>query len=463
MEAQWFTALPEKIKRQHFSKEEQILLTKQCEAVILDPADEALVRTSSKVSHVTALREGAVSTLPALSHHSPRPNIRASLNSERRASDPTTVTSMSPSPEVSTWQPCRPSVNRGVDPKPFARSPSAAVGKPSMQLRRSLSLTAPNYARRPSLSQEIHTVFYRDEDVRKKLRLYLGSPQKFDEAVEYGFPSTTPSVDDNIDPLDSSLQQSSLDSRVLDNDLQKFLAGNGDSLSFLDIPDEASTFLEDEDENGVGHGLDNLIDDLIDEYKEPLVADTSSVSDLDGPTTPSWESADLFEDDFEMVGPTPGHYLASKKPSLASLRSSPIPPPPKAIPTLARQPAVIEPLNTRSNTDKPLPPSPADDDAATPRARKPSRADFYERALLSDREMTLRLTLTRPELRASEREIYGWQTDIQRSRKLMQLGVDPLALDDLPPLAEDGSGAMGAFGVGKRGAVTKVWKMMGRR
>lgn len=449
--------LPEKIKRQQFSKEEQTVLTKQCETVILDPADEALVRTSSKVSHVTAAREGAVSTPPVPSHSSTRPGLRSSVDSERRASDPITAMSTSPYPDMPIRQLRRPSINHSGNSKALVRTPSVRAGKPSMQLKRSLSLTASSPARRPSMTQEIHTVFYQDEDVRKKLRLYLGSPQKFDEVIEFGFPSTMQSAEDDIDLLDSSLQQTSFNSRVLDNDVQKFLAGNGDSLSFLDIPDESSTFLEDSDEDGLDDGLDSLIDNLIDDYKDPLVTDTSSVSDVEAPSTPSSE----FEDDFEMVGPTPGHYLASKKPSLASLKSSATPAPAKITTPLARKPSIVEPLDIKSDTSKPLPPAPSDN--LTPRARKPSRTDFYERALLSNREMTLRLTLTRPELRASEEDIYGWQNDLQRSKKLIQLGVDPLALDDLPPLAEDECGALGAFGAGKRGAVTKVWKMMGRK
>ena len=56
-----------------------------------------------------------------------------------------------------------------------------------------------------------------------------------------------------------------------------------------------------------------------------------------------------------------------------------------------------------------------------------------------NREMTLRMTLTRPDLRADEEQLYGWQN---------QKGGDgdPFALEKLH-LSDDMTGAQGAFAV----------------
>ena len=304
--------------------------------------------------------------------------------------------------------------------------------------------------RRPSISQEARTVFYQDTEVRKKVRLYLGSPQKFDEAIEYGFPSSVQSTEDDIDPLEIPVSEPSPDSRILDTDLQRYLAGTQESLAFLDVSDESSTFFDEEEEDS------NTITKLIDEYRDSLVADTSSISDLEGPATPSSE----FDGQFEMVGPTPGHYLPSRKPSLASMQLSSASTSTPGSTPVSRRPSTVESIDTMLSTNKPLPPDPLD---LTPRARRPYVVDSVERELLLNREMTLRLTLTRPDLRADDEEIYGWQNNVQQSKKSRQLDTDPLALNDLPPFVEDGSGAMGAFAARKKGAVMKVWQLMGRK
>lgn len=54
-----------------------------------------------------------------------------------------------------------------------------------------------------------------------------------------------------------------------------------------------------------------------------------------------------------------------------------------------------------------------------------------------NREMTLRMTLTRPDLRADEEQLYGWQG--QKNIK-----DDPFALEDLP-LSDDMNGTKGPF------------------
>ncbi|OGM40005.1 putative vacuolar protein sorting protein [Aspergillus bombycis] len=98
------------------------------------------------------------------------------------------------------------SFNSGVS----GRKPTSAVSRQKAQpLRRSstfptapMNITARNSSSRPSPSQSQAHVprssissidpsaqYYQDPEARLKLRLYLASPQNFDEAVEFGFPA----------------------------------------------------------------------------------------------------------------------------------------------------------------------------------------------------------------------------------------------------------------------------------
>ena len=137
---------------------------------------------------------------------------------------------------------------------------------------------------------------YQDPEARLRLREYLGSSTKFDEALEYGFPSME---ERPIKPGVSHLK-----------------------LSF-DF-DKPRTFLDDEDKSSC--------------------SDDGSVADPESPRTPR----------------------AFDKPAA------------EAPPALTAFP-IAE-----------------------------SKADFLQ-APLSARDMTLRMTLTRPDLRANEDQMYGWQ------------------------------------------------------
>jgi len=82
---------------------------------------------------------------------------------------------------------------------------------------------------------------------------------------------------------------------------------------------------------------------------------------------------------------------------------------------------------------------------------------------LSGREMTLHLTLTRPELRITEDKLYSWQRT--QMSGVTVADSDPLALEPLP-INEDCTGAHGAFagqGGGRRKGLGRVWKSMRRR
>lgn len=189
-----------------------------------------------------------------------------------------------------------------------------------------------------------NAVYYQDPEARNKLRQYLASPQKFDEAVEFGFPSNSAPTSPEFDHFKSHFRSTS------NNDAQTFL--RDDVISFIDRYDE--------DSEG-----------------------ESSDAESESPVTPADANDDVFR------------YAAGTHSLFSSLDSSDLPP-----------------LDFKFRQCS-LPQDP-----------------------MANREMTLRMTLTRPDLRAPEEELYGWQDSHD----------DPLALEELPPATEDDTGAHGPFG-----------------
>lgn len=195
-----------------------------------------------------------------------------------------------------------------------------------------------------------------------KLRLYLASPQKFDEAIEFGFPSSAQPGLQSVSPSRPT------DAARANLDVQTFLRDDNVSLMESHFDDAAS-------------GADGTDDER----------DNS-------PATPSSST-----DPFQFIT-----QLTSTK--FSSFDSSTLPP-----------------LTLRDFTQ-----------------------ESHSQPPFAQREMTLRMTLTRPDLRAKEEELYGWQKPI--------IGKDPLALEDLPPAIDDVTGAHGAFAVNKcpKGIMSKL-------
>jgi hypothetical protein len=186
---------------------------------------------------------------------------------------------------------------------------------------------------------------YQDPEARKKLRVYLASPQKFDEAIEFGFPS--------VDALGGEKNKESA--------TQPKAKQRRDS---SDLSAALRTFLADDDDD-----------------KMSLNSDQASEADPDSPKTP--ETVD--------------------RPVLKPLRF---------------------PTDPVLSTQKPT--------------------DSYAQMPVSSREMTLRMTLTRPDLRANEDQIYGWQKPgfysstvaarrSQSSPLREELMIGPTFLADLNP------------------------------
>lgn len=210
------------------------------------------------------------------------------------------------------------------------------------------------------------TKYYQDPEARHKLRVYLASPSKFDEALEFGFPFL-----ESTDQLPRPRRPSIRRQRHTEPVGQTFY--DSENLSFLDALDSDSDGAE-------------------------------SLPEMDTPHTPS-----------DAMFSRNTHRLPISKPS-------------------------------SSDFDRPFPKAGGRSNAKP--TEQPHRQQPY---VLTgcNREMTLRMTLTRPDLRASEDLLYGPNDS------------DPLALEHLPTAA--GGHDIWDHGKENEGAVRKLWRKVSGR
>lgn len=357
IEASWFLTLPEKIRKKQFTRDEQVVLAGRLrESVILDAADEAIYKASRRASrNMTPLLD--TNTTPSVS--------RKSSDTYRSEKDESMAAVMYESfrwmdeeddldlklvlddyhanldgvviPTPNSTR--RPSFRRqmSISKMPFGRasfsslqprSPKTEASHHNRQKSKTLSLITPKHghAVNDSISSiDPNATHYQDPEARLKLRVYLASPQKFDEAIEFGFPSmdgvTSSSEDkENNPPRDSK---------------RSYSTDKGHSFLLNDI-DTASLFEDDTSMLDPESPLTPMEKDLGFRSHRASPSLTSGVKDSKG-------SVDLS-------------HLGITKPTLVKQQES------------------------------------------------------YTQAMAGSREMTLRMTLTRPDLRADETTLYGWQT-----------------------------------------------------
>ncbi|KAI9776594.1 MAG: hypothetical protein M1839_009498 [Geoglossum umbratile] len=397
-DAQWFLELPETIRRKHFTREEQVLLAGRCESIILDPADEALYKLGRKLNTSCA---SVVSTptsgffnesfdesfVGSFEKHQNSLEMNDSIRETFRWMDEDDELDLSLNyhnyVEKSTPLPVindssrRPSAVRrtfSLSNRPFRRNSSSSSNQvqlasfpqtPRTSYQRKDSI--PRHAPKLSISAtDKEAAYYQDPEARLKLRVYLASPQKFDEAIEFGFPAT--------------------DGQSTDNSTARPRPGRKQSTQ-----ETTRSFLD--DNNSLFRDLD----------------DASTIPETEQPLTPQ----------------TPREFEPNFRPSHSHLH---------------RQPSSSKPSSTDSHYN----------------VRQRIHGDSYLHAFAGSREMTLRMTLTRPDLRADESMLYGFQRNSKD---------DPLALEELPPMSEDTGGVIGPFGgpdgwgpPREDGIVKKLWK-----
>ncbi|KAK0703594.1 hypothetical protein B0T26DRAFT_604198, partial [Lasiosphaeria miniovina] len=221
----------------------------------------------------------------------------------------------------------RPGTKDTTSPTSPTHSPSGSASNPFGQTKRksrALSLITPKHSPQESITAfDPAAAHYQDPEARLKLRVYLASPQKFDEAIEFGFPS--------IDMFSGAPVPNDGGASQQRQERHKWTESSPNMRSFLAD--------EDDDE---------------DDDKLSLHSDQLSVADPDSPTTP--------------------HTLENKPTGLRHLRM------------VSADPAFLKDSSNRA-----------------------PEVGGYAQAPASSREMTLRMTLTRPDLRANDDQIYGWQ------------------------------------------------------
>lgn len=340
--------LPAKIREKHLTREEQLLLAKQLrESVILDAADEAIYRIGRRLTHqplTPVSREHDVqdSGMDKETHDDLYDCFRwLDEDEDLDLSLALDNSSHVPSGEFSVpRKERRPSFRRrlsisknyfgnrvsGDSSRPVTKDAVSVPPSPALSTFNSFPQHARRRSRAFSLITPKHTTHdsvtsidpaaahYQDPEARLKLRVYLSSPQKFDEAIEFGFPSHDPfPVDSDQEPQQSAYYA-------------------------LQSPSDQSEHLK-----------TFLADDRSSIYSEDM-----SMPDPESPKTPH----------------TFDH------------------PPPRSLPPASR-------------------------------GSQTKVSEGYAQVPVASREMTLRMTLTRPDLRACEEQIHGWSNSAyQPSSKL---------------------------------------------
>ncbi|KAI0489558.1 hypothetical protein F4859DRAFT_156279 [Xylaria cf. heliscus] len=226
----------------------------------------------------------------------------------------------------------RSSVSSRPDTKDSSCTEHAPIPAHSRRKSRALSLITPKHGPQPSIvSIDADAAHYQDPDARHKLRAYLASPQKFDEALQFGFPANT----DHSVMLSGALPRRS----------RSFSRG-----LFMASSEKLKTFLADDHSS--------------------IYSEETSIPDSESPRTPH---------------------------------------------TPETQPQGIKPFNLPSHND----------------AFASNLTAGYGQGLIASREMTLRMTLTRPDLRSREEE-YSWPRQPSRSSQSRPLSR-PFRVDSPVP------------------------------
>lgn len=253
-----------------------------------------------------------------------------------------------------------------------------------------------------------------------KLREYLGSPKGFDEALTHGFPAAVALPEEELEPprprTSVAIPRSSMAShRGATNDASKFL--RNEVLSWLENSDEED------------NSIDEMAQHAVDEetgQSSPSIDDTNETFDVD-----DYPDRDEISSP-EMQSPITPHnmdFITSIRPK--SARYAPHALPAASMPASPRSPPPMTqiewPLSNRTH----------DYPGAYSTPASPSTP-----AWPAAREMTIRMTLTRPELRASDESIYGNHTTGPGSTPTRfvrkQVAADPMELPSLHEITLEG-------------------------
>ncbi|KAI5848226.1 hypothetical protein BZA05DRAFT_340193 [Tricharina praecox] len=201
-DAQWFLELPENIRKKHFSREERILLATKCESIIVDAADETLYRMNCRPKSMDSISTTSdIGSLYRPSFESDviraREEMRMSFRWMEEDGDLDLRLQPFQEREVHSAPPPRNRKRRTLSLSSKRTNSSSSTATATSLSRPCLSRRAastPKSSGAPpssAFSCDSEATYYQDPEARLKLRVYLASPQKFDEAIEFGFPSQT--------------------------------------------------------------------------------------------------------------------------------------------------------------------------------------------------------------------------------------------------------------------------------
>ena len=484
--------LPEKIKKKQFTREEQVVLAGRLrESVILDAADEAIYKASRRASYnLTPLFDpqtpstfrssmescldpenkgefsqvDSTSAMAAAMYESFRwmdeeddLDLKLVLDDYHANLDGVVI----PTPHSNR----RPSFRRqmSISKMPFGRaslsSPRSPKFEPSplgnnhhnRQKSRALSLIAPKHMTSESVSSiDPNATHYQDPEARLKLRVYLASPQKFDEAIEFGFPSINGVTDDKENRPPNYLSKDQKRVKKSISTEKSFL--NDDKTSLFD-DDDVSMNDPDSPITPMGADLGLRLQPRTNSARDSKTPSDLSHLGINKPTLvkqpESYTQAmagnremtlrmtltrpDLRADETLLYG-----WQATKSP----LREGSLTPDDDDV-SMNDPDSPITPLGAdlglrlqpRTN---PARDSKTSSDLSHLGISKPTlvkQPESYTQAMAGNREMTLRMTLTRPDLRADETLLYGWQAS-----------KSPLREGSLTPEDDEKYAVKGPFG-----------------
>ncbi|KAJ4322582.1 hypothetical protein N0V94_002344 [Neodidymelliopsis sp. IMI 364377] len=398
-EAAFFLSLPDKVRKQHFSREEQVILLAKCDQAFLpsghdlDTDEVAKQRfhdfrfdfSTNNLIHTAERGEPQGRRFSTSTYSPSQPSFGFPTRSKKEQDTESSLFFLDTmdSPSIRRMRPSsgfRRTMSLGGAPS--RHSTCSAVTGPGSPLfifpteyrprhQRAYSSAIPGRRSSytpPTPTFDAEATHYQDPETRRKLRAYLASPQKFDEAIEFGFPST---AEQELSTPHYHLPPVTKHSRKFSRDMH--------------------TFLRD--------GTLSLFEDPTNEH-QGLESDSESVVDLDSPRTPS----------------STGLSFRLHTRQMSSIDSN-------GLPTTHPSPGHL------------------------------------------NREMTLRMTLTRPDLRADEDVLYGWQTQTHhqhlKNTATTTVQDDPLALEELV-LTDDQTGTKGPFYVKPKPKGSLVTRLLKR-
>lgn len=406
----WLLTLPDKLRRREYNIEgQEAVCRSRRNSVILDAADEAIYKPSRRANRaLTTMLVSPTIASPTESmdfvenngkNSRPSSLTKAMYDSFRWMDDENDLdlrlalddyhANLDGAVLPKTGSTRRPSFRRhmSITKIPFGRASLSNLNRNSQifpvqqthvrRKSRAFSMMQPRHAPSASVvSIDPGATHYQDPEARLKLRVYLASPQKFDEAIEFGFPSR-----DGISTVSSKENRRALRLPVE--------VGPSKTTS----PEVSQTFLVDDSAS--------------------LSDGDATMLDPDSPRTPS-DPAGIFKNPYVGLPPFSNDSRASETWS----------------PVTGGKPIVHK------------------------------HTESYAQSIAGSREMTLRMTLTRPDLRADDSMLYGWQSVAPNSPPGIE-AADPMELASSGNVKGPFGGVDGWGPVDKDdGVVKRIWNRM---